>query len=103
MNGLQLSPLMDTDRIFALPDRASREAALLRMESNRRDMVSHFLVLKYAKTLCEAVPRGAHDQVIEQIPAQLVEAVKPLARSYIQAAKIVANNNAGGRSRDGDT
>ena len=94
MNGLQVSPLTDADRIFALPDRAAREAALLKLEINRRDMVSHFLVLKFAKRLCEATPRGEHETVIEQIPAHLVEDVKPLARSYIEAAKIVAGSKA---------
>ena len=86
MSGLQLSPLTDADRIFALPDRAAREAALLALTQDRRDMVSHFLVLRFAKALCEALPRGEHDTMIAQIPAHLVEDVKPLARSYIEAS-----------------
>lgn len=90
MSGLQHSPLQDMERIFALPGRAAREAALLRLHEDRRRMVSHFLVLRFAKCLCEAVPRGAHEAVLDQVPAQLVEFVKPLARSYIQAAQIVA-------------
>jgi hypothetical protein len=91
MNGLQHSPLIDAERIHALPDRAAREAALLALEPHRRDMVSHFLVLRFAKALCapegipvsdhKAVPRGAHEALIEQIPAHLVDQVKPLARS----------------------
>ena len=90
MNGMQISPLADTERIAALPDRAAREAALLALEPNRRNMVSHFLVLRFAKALCEALPGGAHDQVIAEIPEALVADVLPLARSYVKAARLVA-------------
>jgi len=95
VNGLQISPIADAERIVALPDRAAREAALLAIESgDRRDMVSHFLVLRYAKALCEAMPLGEHEDLIRQIPEHLVDDVKPLARSYIRAARIVAAGKA---------
>ena len=92
--GLQHSPLQDTERIFAMPDRVAREAALLQLDPDRRDMVSHFLVLRFAKALCESTPRGAHDSVIADIPECLVADVKPLARSYITAARVVAASKA---------
>ena len=95
MTGLQISPIADAERIVALPDRATREAALLAIESgDRRDMVSHFLVLSFAKKLCEAIPLGEHDTLLAQIPAHLVEHSKLLARSYIRAARIVAAGKA---------
>ena len=96
LNGLQLSPLTDAERIFALPDRAARESALLALTQDRRDMVSHFLVLKFAKALCEALPnggqKGGQDALLAQIPAHLVVDVKLLARSYIEAACMVAGS-----------
>lgn len=90
MDRLQVAPLVDRDRILALPDRPSREAALLQLEQHRRDMVSHFLVMVFAKQLCEAAVNNTHEAVIAGIPASLVDNAKALARSHIKAARIVA-------------
>ncbi len=104
---LRIAPLADCDRILALPDRPSREAALLQLAAGgRRDMVSHFLAMRFAKLLCEAAVTGSHEAVIAGIPASLVDVSKALARSHIKAARIVAASNnsaeAGKRYRDGD-
>ena len=89
--GLQHSPLQDTERIFAMPDRAAREAALLTLEPDRRDMVSHFLVMRFAKALSDQ--NGCAD-LIAGVPEHLVADVGRLARSYITAALVVAARKA---------
>lgn len=88
--------MVDRDRILALPDRPSREAALLQLEDNRRKMVSHFLLISFAKQLCEAAPAGARacNSIISDIPAHLVDDAKALGRSFIKAARITANRTA---------
>lgn len=102
----RIGPLLDVDYILAMSTRQAREAALLKLESNRRDMVSHFLVMAYAKQLCEAAPLGTHQSVIDQIPESLAEDAKALGRSYLKAARIAAaaNNRASGDyQRNGDS
>lgn len=89
-----------------MADRAAREAALLQLQPGRRDMVSHFLVVAYAKRLCEAAPLGTHQSVMDDIPESLAEDAKALGRSYLKAARIAAasdNKSSGDYRRNGDT
>lgn len=87
VTGLQISPLRDTERIFALTDRAAREAALLELSHDRHDMVAHFLILKFAAEMKLA---AAPDALLAGVPLHLVEDVKRLARSYSESARIVS-------------
>lgn len=89
-----IEPIQDRDRILALESRAAREAAILQLaEGGRRNMVCHFLIMAFAKQLCESLPHKTHEFVLARIPLHLVEQSKDLARSHIQAARIVARSS----------
>lgn len=101
VTGLQISPLRDTERIFALPTRAAREAALLELDHDRHDMVAHFLILKFAAELkrierpellfpSELRRTQSPDELLAGVPLHLLDDVKRLARSYADSARIVA-------------
>ena len=87
ISGFIISPLADTQRIYALPTRAAREAALLELTIDRHNLVSHFLILKFA---AEMKHSAQPDVLLAGVPSHLVEDVKRLTRSYSEAARIVA-------------
>lgn len=96
-------PLWEMEQIAGMSTREAQEEALQRLPEGRRTMVSHFLVLHYAKRLCEALPSNTHHDVLELIPSHLVDDARALGRSYLKAARIVAadKNKRGAYKDDG--
>lgn len=84
--------MIDAERIYALPDRAAREAALLELPLPRRGMVTHFLILKFA---AEVNLAANPDALLAGVPSHMDGNVRYLARSYAESARIVARAKAG--------
>jgi hypothetical protein len=101
-----IRPIADMRAIVALATKAEREAALLRLEPMYRYQVGHYLVMHYAKALCEALPTQSHEAVLAEIPDSLLEDARALGRSYVKAAQRKAASDPekqqASRYKDGD-
>lgn len=95
-------PLWEMERIAGMSTREAQEEALQRIPEQRRTMVSHFLVMYYAKRLCEALPSNGHGEVLKLIPSHLSDDACALARSYVRAARMVAEDNKNQRAYKDD-